>query len=262
MQFNNITANSSEDSKRLNAYCWTQKYNSYITHPKSVSLLSASIPVTFLSFLKNQLNIYIYVYSSVYTITIVNGYYDNINEFLPMLNTATSSALGNNEFTWSYSTTNQCLKLSSSGTTKFQIKSYLYANDSVVKRLGFIDGLDYDSYLENSISVVYAEGVLQLARTSGFYIASSLVPYNNCACPDNAIGIIDFIPIQFSNLSYGDTVTITRSSLSTNQIKLKNSELYNASSEFMFQILDDKFQLIDDVNRGGDTVLFLQMDYD
>jgi hypothetical protein len=262
MQFNYITTNSGDDSKRLNAYSWTEKYNSYITMPKSVSLLSASIPVTYLSFKQSQLSVYINVYSSVYKISITNGYYDNIDEFLPMLNTATATALGNSDFTWSYSTTNQCLKLSCSGTTSFQIMSYLYAPDSVVQRLGFIDNKNYNSYLESGVSVVYAEGLLRLARTTGFYIVSSLVPFNNCACPNNSIGVIDFIPIQYKGVGYGDVITITRSAINTNQVHLKQSEQYNASSQFIFQILDDEFNLIDDVDRGGDTILFLQMDFD
>jgi hypothetical protein len=262
MQFNYITTNSGNDSKRLNAYSWTEKYTSYVTFPKSVSLLSASIPVTFLSFKQNQLSLYMNVYNNVYTIKLTNGYYDDINEFLPMLNTATATALGNNDFTWSYSTANQCLKLSCSGTTSFQIKSYLYASDSLAQRLGFIDNVDYNSYLEGGVSVVYAEGVLRLARTTGFYIVSSLVPYNNCACPDNSIGVIDYIPIQYKDVAYGDVITVTRSALTTNQIQLKRSEQYNASSEFIFQVMDDEFNLIDDKDRGGDTVLFLQCDYD
>lgn len=262
MQFNYITTNSGDDSKRLNAYCWTEKYNSYVTLPKSVTLLSASIPITFLSFKASQLSIYINVYSSVYKIPLVNGYYDDITEFLPMLNTATQTALGNSDFTWSYSTANQCLKLSCSGTTTFQVKSFLYSPDSVVERLGFIDNVDYNSYLEGGVSVIYAEGVLRLARTTGFYIVSSLVPFNNCACPNNSIGVIDFIPIQYKGVGYGDVVTITRSAINTNQVKLKQSEQYNASSQFIFQILDDEFNLIDDKDRGGETILFLQMDFD
>jgi hypothetical protein len=221
MQFNYLTTNSNNDEKRLNAYSWTQRYNNYITLPKSVSLLSASIPITFLSFKKSQLNIYINVYNSVYTIPLVNGYYDDVSEFLPMLNSATSTALGNSDFTWSYSIANQCLKLSCSGTTTFQVKSYLYSIDSVVQRLGFIDNVDYNSYIENGVSVVYAEGVLKLARTTGFYIVSSMVPLNNCVCPNNSIGVIDFIPIQYKGVGYGDVVTVTRSALNTNQVKLK-----------------------------------------
>ena len=85
MQFNNITANSNQDQNRLNAYSWVQRYNDFITRPKSVSLVGASIPITYLSFPKNKLSIYMNVYNSVYKINLVNGYYDDIQEFLPML---------------------------------------------------------------------------------------------------------------------------------------------------------------------------------
>ncbi len=261
MQFNSITANSNQDPNRVNAYSWIQRYPDAVTRPKSVSLLSATIPVTYLSFQKNKLAIYIYVYSSMYTIQLTNGYYDDIAEFLPMLNTATETALGNSSFTWSYSTANQCLKLTCSTTTVFQIKSYLYANDSIVERLGFIDNLDYNSYEEDSNSVIYAEGVLQLARTTGFYIASSLVGTNNCAAPTGAMGILDFVPITTAK-AYGDTITIANSSLSTNSVQLNQSDRFNSTSQIVFQILDDHFQLIDDVDRGGYCVLFIQLDYD
>lgn len=263
MQFNNITANSNFDDSRLNAYSWTQRYNDYITLPKTVSLLRATIPITYLSFQKQRLSLYMYVYSGVYEIKLINGYYDNITEFLPMLNTATETAIGNTDFTWTYSTANQCLKLSCGGTTTFVIKSYLYnTNSNLCQRLGFIDNVDYNSYLENNVSVMYAEGVLQLARTTGFYVTSSLLNYNNCCTPNGAMGILDYIPIQIKDIAYGDTITITNSSLNTNSIRLSKSDQYNASSTFIFQILDDKMQLIDDADRGSECVLFIQMDYD
>lgn len=261
MQFNSITANSNQDPNRTNAYSWIQRYPDFITRPKTVSLISASIPITYLSFPSSKLSMYMYVYGSVYKISIVNGYYDDVQEFLPMLNTATANAIGNTSFTWSFSNANQCLKLTCSGTTQFQIKSYLYANDSIVERLGFIDNKDYNSYLEGSNTVIYAEGVLQLARTTGFYIASSIVQSNNCASPTGAMGILDFIPIT-SAKAYGDTVAIHNSSLNTNVVTLTQSERFNASSQIVFQVLDDHFQLIDDIDRGGYCVLYLQMDYD
>jgi hypothetical protein len=263
MQFNNITANSTYDSNRLNAYSWQQRYNDYITLPKSISLLRASIPVTYLSFQKQKLSLYIYVYSNIYEIKLTNGYYDDVLEFLPMLNSATTSAVGNNEFTWTFSTANQCLKLSSSSTVSFTIKSYNYNSfNNLSERLGFIDDVDYNSYLENNISVIYAEGVLQLARTTGFYITSSLVPSNNCVTPSGAMGILDYIPIQTKNISYGDVITLTNSAQTANVVHLSRNEQFNANASFVFQILDDKQQLIDDNDRGGEVVLYIQLDYD
>ena len=157
MQFNNITVSSSKDSNRVNPYNFSQVFNDFITRPKSVSLLSASIPVTYLSFQKLKTNLYINVYSSLYTIPVRNGYYDNIQEFLPVLQSATNTALGNSSFTWSYSTTQQCLKLACSGTTSFQIYGANYnENTSIAKRLGFIGNNIYNSYIEGGTSVMYA----------------------------------------------------------------------------------------------------------
>ena len=263
MQFNNLTAMSSKDSSRQNSYSFVQEYNSYITRPKFVSLLSASIPVTYLSFPRFKTNLYMNVYGSTYTISVPNGYYDNVTEFLPILQTATNTALGNTSFTWSFSTTLQCLKLSCSSTTTFQIMGTMYnPMTNIAKRLGFIDKVNYVSYIENSVSVLYAEGILKLARTSGFYLVSDLVDTNNCATVPESLNIIDFIPIDHSNISYGDTITVTRSTISTNRVKLTQSEILDASSTFVFQLLDDELNVIDDVDRGGNTVLFLQLDYD
>lgn len=263
MQFNNITVSSSKDSNRMNPYNFSQVFNDFITRPKSVSLLSASIPVTYLSFQKLKTNLYINVYSSLYTIPVPNGYYDNIQEFLPVLQSATNTALGNSSFTWSYSTTQQCLKLACSGTTSFQIYGANYnENTSIAKRLGFIGNNIYNSYIEGGTSVMYAEGMLQLARTSGFYIMSDIVDPKNCAATPNALNIIDYIPIDHSNVAYGDTIVVTKSTLNTNTVKLTQGEEMNACSMINFQLLDDELDALDDVDRGGNTVLFMQMDYD
>jgi hypothetical protein len=93
-------------------------------------------------------------------------------------------------------------------------------------------------------------------------LVSDLVDTNNCATSPESLNIIDFIPIDHSNISYGDTITVTRSTISTNRVKLTQSETLDASSTFVFQLLDDELNVIDDVDRGGNTILFLQLDYD
>ena len=263
MQYNYLVADSGQDSNRANAYVWSQNYSDYISVPRTVGLLSATIPITYLSFRKNQLTLYMSVYGSVYPIVLQNGYYDSITEFLPMLQTATNTGLGNTDFTWSYSDVHQCLKLSSSGTTVFSIMGYTYQPfNNVCKRLGFINSLNYSSYEENSISVVYASGVLQLARTSGFYIVSSLVKNSNTANPYGSLNILDFVPIDHANLAYGDTVTVQNPSFNSSKPQKVKNMIEDACSQFQFQILDDEFKLIDDVERGGKTILMLQCDYD
>ena len=263
MQYNNIIADSSKDNSRINAYTWSQNYSEYVTIPRTVSLLSATIPINFLSFKKNQLTVYMYVYGTIYPIVIQNGYYDDINEFLPILQTATNTALANTDFSWSYSNVHQCLKLSSSGTINFKILNYNYnPATNIIKRLGFISPLDYQCFLENNISVVYAEGVLQLARTSGFYIVSNLIRNANTANPYNSMNILDYVPINTSNLSYGDVISVINSASNQNKANLTNNQMIDANSQFQFQILDDNFESIDDVDRGGKVILMMQCDYD
>ena len=145
MQYNNIIASSKFDPNRQNAYSWVQNYTGqYISVPRTMSLLSGSIPVNYLSFRKNQLNLYINYNSQVRTIPITNGYYDDIAEFLPVLQQCTSAVLPNT-FVWSYSQNTQSLKLSGANSI-FQVMGSSYSpSDNIGSRLGFIDALNYNS---------------------------------------------------------------------------------------------------------------------
>jgi hypothetical protein len=262
MQYNNLVAHSGLDGNRQNCYSWVQNYNEYITIPKVMSLAKASIPVTYLSFRNEQLGFYINVYNSVVRVQLINAYYDDVNEFLPMLNQATATAIGNNNFIWSYSTLNECLKLTCTLGTTFTIMSKLYASDSCAQRLGFISNLNYNSYLEDESSVVYAEGLLQLARTKGFFVLCNITDLNNCAAPFACQNILDYIPISDNQLKYGDVVTSVISNIPQTKVELPDNQRYNATSSIFFQILDDEMKPFTEPDRGEACILYINFDYD
>lgn len=261
MQFNNLTCNSVFDSNRPNAYYWTQSFPSQITVPRTMSLISCSIPIVYNSFRPNQTVVYMVYGNQLRSINIPNGYYDDVNEFIPVLQTATNTALGVSNVVWSYSTEYQCLKITTN--SNFSIKGKQYNPQfNVGSRLGFISPLDYNSFIEGSASVIYAEGILKLARTSGFYITSSVVELDNCVSYINSPGIIAYVPIQYNDLEFGSSITYTASAMSLNAVQMRRSDLLNSTSTIVFQVLDDELQPINDQERGGSTILMLQLDYD
>ena len=262
MQFNNVIASSNLASQRTNEFSFTMSYDDYIVVPKSVSVSKASIPNTMLSFRKNQLNIFIQFLGATYSFPIQNGYYDNISEFIPMLNLAIQEQVST-EFTFSYSTAHEALKLTNTSNHAFVVLPYTYDRTSVVKRLGFIETVGYASFSEGSNQVVYATGLLRLARTSGFYLVSNIINSNSYTCaPNNNNNVIDYFPIQLSVLAYGDSIVINNSNSTFNVVNLPQRETYNASSSFFIQLLDDEMQTIDDDDKGQNCIIFLQLDYD
>lgn len=266
MQFTNLIASSNMDSNRQNEYSFSVNYNDYVVIPKSVSLAKASIPNVMMSFRPTQLNIYVtetYISGDPQTfqLTMVNGYFDDVQEFLTMLNAVTTATL-NAYYVWSYSQPYECLKLTNTQNQTFNVESYTYSPSSVVKRLGFEKSVAYESYEESDYQVVYATGVLRLTRTTGFFIASTLVNTNYTASPLNFHSVVDFVPIQLGNLAYGDAIVINQTNLSINQIKLPRNDLFNACSTFSFQLLDDEMQPFTDQDKGANTILFFNLDYD
>ena len=266
MQFTNLIASSNMDSNRENEYSFSVNYNDYIVLPKSVSLAKAVIPNVMMSFRPTELSIFVtetYISGDPQTfqINITNGYYDTVQEFLTMLNSVTSSSMSAS-YVWSYSQAYECLKLTNTDNQTFTLESYTYSPSSVVKRMGFDKNVGYISFDENDYNVVYATGVLRLTRTTGFFIATTLVNTNYTASPLNFNSVVDFVPIQLSNLSYGDSIVINQTNLSINQVKLPRNELYNASSTFSFQILDDEMKPFTDPDKGANSVLFFNLDYD
>lgn len=262
MQFNNIIASSNLASQRTNEFYFTMNYDDYVVVPKSVAVAKASIPNTMLSFRKNQLSLYIQFLGSIYTVQLQNGYYDNLAEFIPMINSAIQDQVSQ-EFTFSYSVPYEALKLTNTSNHAFTVLPYTYNQNSVAKRLGFIEQMAYASYSEGDNQVVYATGLLRLARTSGFFLVSNIVNANNYTCsPNNNNNVIDYLPIELSGLAYGDSIVINNSNSTFNVVRLPPREMYNACSSFIFQLLDDEMQTIDDDDKGQNTVIFLTLDYD
>jgi len=262
MQFNNIVANSALASQRTNEFLFTINYQDYIIMPKSVSLSKCSIPNTMLSFRATQLSIFLTWLNATYEVVIQNGYYDDMAEFIPMLNNAIQETVSS-EFTFSYDTAHECLKLTNTSNHPFTILPYSYSPRSCVKRLGFNENFGYASYSEGDNQVVYATGLCRLTRTTGFFLVSNLVSSSNyTASPNNVNNIIDYIPIELSNLAYGDSIVVINSNIPQNRVTLSQNESYNATSSFTFQILDDEFQTIDEPDKGANTILFLNLDYD
>jgi len=262
MQFNNLVASSAFASQRINEFSFTINYSDYIVMPKSVSLSKCVIPNTMLSFRPNQTSLYISFLGSTYQVVVPNGYYDTMTEFIPVLTTAIQDQVSG-EFIFSYNVAYESLQLTNTANHAFTILPYSYSPNSINRRLGFDQNFGYASFDEDSDQVVRATGLCRLARTSGFFIVSNLVPFNNYTCgPNNINNIIDFVPIELTNLAYGDSIVIINTNISQNQVKLPQNELYNATSQFTFQILDDELQPIEDADKGQNTILFFNLDYD
>ena len=262
MQFNNVIASSNLASQRTNEFAFTMAYDDYIVVPKSVSVSKASIPNTMLSFRKNQLSLYISFLGSVYSVQIQNGYYDNIAEFIPVLNACIQDQVST-EFIFSYSVPHEALKLTNTSNHAFVVLPASYRSDSLSKRLGYIEQVGYASYSEGDNQVVYATGLLRLARTSGFFLVSNIINANNYTCaPSNNNNVIDYLPIELSGLAYGDSIVINNNNATFNVVNLTQRETYNASSSFFIQLLDDEMKTIDDDDKGQNTIIFLSLDYD
>jgi hypothetical protein len=266
MQFNNIVVSSSSATNKVNEFNFALNFNDYVVMPKNVSVSKAVIPNVLLSFRPTQLSIFLYVsaYSSTYEIVIQNGYYDNLTEFLPMLQSATNTAVGNTEFIWSYSVAHEAIKLTNTSNHTFQVYNYLYSPRSMVKRLGFNRNLNYMSYPETEeTQVVYATGLCRLYRTSCFYLMSSIVPNHNTACPGNITQIVDMFPVDVQGLAYGDNIVIINNNIPVNKVRLPQSDMYDANSTFQFQLVDDEFQGFDnDLDKGACTSMFINLDFD
>ena len=197
-------------------------------------------------------------------IKLVNGHYDTIAELITMLNSIQGlSAIG---ITFTYSELTESLKITKTINTNitFSIKAFYFNSSSnVCKRMGFNINQDYQSYLEGTNQVVYATAPVKLIRTNGFFLASNICAVPT-ASPGNICNIIDFIPIESSSLKYGDLIGLDRTNISKNIPVLNSNQQRNmiANSEFSFQLLDDEFQAITDVDKGLNTILFLNLDFD
>jgi hypothetical protein len=258
MQFSNLIASSTFSNTKINEFNFSVELEDSFIIPKHINLLCASIPNTLLSFRSNELSIFVQNEEGTTEIQMVNGYYDTVQEFITMLNSVTATALSA-QYVWSYSVPYEALKLSNLANDSFIVLPYSYSPNSCVKRLGFNNNVGYASFSENSYQVVYATGLLKLVRTTGFYICCNFISGNYTASPRNS-NIITYVPIQLSNLKYGDSIVIENSQFNIDREQLTTSDSFNSLSNFFINILDDEMRTIDDVSKS-DTILFFQLDY-
>ena len=264
--YNNIIACSNLASTRTNEFNFSCQYPSSVILPKSVSLSKAVICNSLLTFKDNQRSLFINVDDSndIQEIQITNGYYDTVAELLSTLNALPGlSVIG---MTFSFSIATETIKITKTLNTNvpFSVKNLSYNQSSnICRRLGFNISQDYQSYLEGTNQVVYATAPVKLTRTNGFFLASNICTVPT-ASPGNICNIIDFIPIESSSLKYGDLIVLDRTNISKNIPVLNSNQQRNmiANSEFDFQLLDDEFQAITDVDKGLNTILFLNLDFD
>ena len=260
---NNLIASSTASTSKINEFNFTCDYREPIILPKSVSLSRCVITNTLFSFRPNQLSLFIAPAgsSNYYEYKITNGYYDNVEEFLTMLNALPSFALIGISF--SFSTIYECIKITST-QGNFVLKGFQYfTSTNVCKRLGFNLAQDYASVAEGSYYVVYASSPIKLLRTTGFYLCSNLCTVNTASPNDGLSTIIDYIPIQSSALKYGDLIVVSNNQISKDIPIITDQRRHNmiANSSFVFQLLDDEMQSIDDANKDCNTILFLNFDY-
>ena len=260
---NNLIASSSSAITKINEFNFTCNYQEPIVLPKSVSLSRCVITNTLLTFRPAQLSLFISAAGSsvVNEYKITNAYYDTITEFIAMMNSLPIfSTIG---LSFTFSTTFECLKITSS-QNGFVIKGIQYQPyNNVCKRLGFNLAQDYASYIEGPAQVVYASSPIKLLRTTGFYLCSNLTTIQTASPTDGLGAIIDFIPIQSNALKYGDLIVVSNNQISKDIPVVSDQRRHNmiANSSFVFQLLDDEMQSIDDINKDQNTILFLNFDY-
>ena len=110
---------------------------------------------------------------------------------------------------------------------------------------------------------MYASSPIKLLRTTGFYLCSNLTTIQTASPTDGLGAIIDFIPIQSNALKYGDLIVVSNNQISKDIPVVSDQRRHNmiANSSFVFQLLDDEMQSIDDINKDQNTILFLNFDY-
>jgi len=262
MQFNNLVATSkmSNGQNRTNEYNFTVQYPNNVIIPKAVSLAKCSIPNVMMSFRANELTLTILYLGGTYPVLFQNGYYDNMTEFVPMLNSAIQDQVASN-FVFSYNVAYEALQLTNTDNHPFQI--VYQPTGSIGPRLGFNQPFNYLSFGENGDQVVRGTGMCKLARTSGFFLVSNLCQFNtNTASPDGNSNVIDYIPIDLQNLAYGDSIVLLNTNIPQNKVEISRNDMYNCTTTFTFQLLDDEMEPILDSDRGQNTILLFNLDYD
>lgn len=261
---NNLIACSSLSSTRINEFNFSCQYDTSVIIPKCVSLSKATITNTLNTFRPSQLTIYLKTsaFPSPQGYNIPNSYYDTITSFLSALNSISQLTTIGVSFT--YNTELEVLQISQTGANPFTLYASNYNEDSnVCRRLGFNLNQNYTSALVGGAQVIMASAPVKLIRTTGFFVCSNLqnVP---SACPANIANIVDFIPIEVSNLAYGDLIVLDRDNISRNFPNYSEQQKHamQSNSCFQFQLLDDEFNSIDDPDKGMNTILIFNCDYD
>ena len=266
---NNLIACSNLSNTRTNEFNFSCQYDSNVIIPKCVSLSKATITNTLMTFRPSQLTLYMSFNTNptpaIVGYQVPNTYYDTMAELLAGLNSIT--ALSNSGVIFSFDTDLEVLmvKMSNSITYNFTIYGMSYQSDSnICKRLGFNFNRNYTSTLiQGQYQAIFSSAPPKLLRTTGFFVCSDLQSVPS-ACPANIANIVDFIPIESSTLAYGDLIVLDRDNISRNFPNYSEQQKHAMSSNsvFNFQLLDDEFQSIDDVDKGMNTILIFNCDYD
>ena len=261
---NNLVACSKLASEKRNEFDFTCQYATSIIIPKTVTLTKAVINNTLNTFKDGQNVFYISINNSApQQVLIPNTYYNTVSELCSAINS--NLVMVNSNITVDYDTSSYSLyftKLAS--TTPFSIYgSNFQTGSTCASRLGFGAQNLYTSAVDGANSVLYAPSSVKLLRTTGFYICSDLSTIAS-ASPAGISNIIEFIPIETQNLKYGDLIVLDNSSISKNVPtfgRIQQSGM-NSSAVFNFTILDDEFNLITDADKGMNTMLMFNLDYD
>ena len=261
---NNLVACSRLASEKRNEFDFSCQYATSIIIPKTVTLTKAVINNTLNTFKDGQNVFYISINNSApQQVLIPNTYYNTVNELCSAINS--NLIMVNSNITVDYDTSSYSLyftKLAS--TNPFSIYgSNFQAGSTCASRLGFGTQNVYNSAVVGGNAVLYAPSSVKLLRTTGFYICSDLSTIAS-ASPAGISNIIEFIPIETQNLKYGDLIVLDNSSISKNVPtfgRIQQSGM-NSSAVFNFTILDDEFNLITDADKGMNTMLMFNLDYD
>jgi hypothetical protein len=263
---NNLIACSSLSNTRINEFNFSCQFNESVIIPKCVSLSKATVTNTLMTFRPSQLTLYMSFNSSVIeAFQVPNTYYDTMTELLAGLNSITTlTTLG---IVFSFDTESEVLviKMTPSITYQFTLYGMNYLGDSnICKRLGFSLNRNYKSTLVGGqYQAILSTAPPKLLRTTGFFVCSDLQSVQS-ACPASVANIVDFIPIQSSNLAYGDLIVLDRDNISRNFPNYSEQQKHamNSNSCFNFQLLDDEFFSINDPDKGTNTILIFNCDYE
>ena len=262
---NNLIACSSLSNTRQNEFNFSCQYDTNVIIPKCVSLSKATITNTLMTFRPSQLTLFMSFNTPVIqAFQVPNTYYDTITELIAALNSITPLVtLG---IVFSFDTNLEVLVIKQSNSTTYNFTLYglgYQSSSNICKRLGFNLNKNYTSLLVGGqYQAINASAPVKLLRTTGFFVCSDLQSIPT-ACPANIANIVDFIPIEGSNLAYGDLIVLDRDNISRDFPTYSEQQKHAMPSNscFRFSLLDDEFNSIDDPDKGMNTILIFNLDY-